>query len=199
MALYWADRSFRLSRLWQVMSWKDRRKCLNRDKKTAWRHEWTKWIKPYLSWWRFGIIWNRKVFRIYSSLITAACYALYVRRLQCDELMYWLITSAVWHPGVMSCRHGLLWLMLLMVSRLCHIVVGDELFLKTYCILWLCKSIPFAFQKVPFQPAKGHVSACRLPSFAKQAVFVVPALGLPPCCCAFHSRQHFMPYPLCRI
>lgn len=174
-------------------------KCFNRDKKTAWRHEWTKWIKPYLSWWRFGIIWNRKVFRIYSSLITAACYALYARRLRCDELMSWLITSAVWHPGVMSCRHGLLRLMLLTVSRLCHTVVGDEPFLNTYCILWLCKSIPFAFQKVPFQPAKGHVSACRLPFFAKQAVFVVPALGKALCCCAFHSCQHFMPYPLCRI
>lgn len=36
-------------------------------------------------------IWDnmkQKVFRIYSSLITAVCYALYVRRLQCDELMY---------------------------------------------------------------------------------------------------------------
>ena len=181
------------------MSWKDRWKSFNRDKKTAWRHEWTKWIKPYLSWWRFGIIWNRKVFRIYSSLITAACYALYARRLRCDELMSWLITSAVWHPGVMSCRHGLLRLMLLMVSRLCHIMVGEEPFLKTYCILRLCKSIPFAFQKVPFQPAKGHVSACRLPSFAKQAVFVVPALGQALCFCAFHSCQHFMPYPLCLI
>lgn len=96
----------------------------------------------------------------------------------------------------MSCRHGLLRLMLLMVSRLCHIIVGEEPFLKTYCILRLCKSIPFTFQKVPFQPAKGHVSACRLPSFAKQAVFVVPALGKALCCCAFHSCQHFMPYPL---
>lgn len=82
---------------------------------------------------------------------------------------YLLVT----HHGVMSCRHGFLWLMLLMVSRLCHIVVGDEPFLKTYCILRLCKSIPFTFQKVPFQPAKGHVSACRLPSFAKRLIFTL--------------------------
>lgn len=95
----------------------------------------------------------------------------------------------------MSYRQGLLRIMLLTVSRLWHIVTSDKSLLKTYCILQLCKSIPFAFQKVPFQPAKGHVSACRLPSFAKQAVFVVPALGKTSCCCAFHSCQHFMPYP----